>query len=217
MRLLIIEDEPDLLDALTKALIEEGYAVDTASDGEDALFKALSWEYDVIILDLMIPIIDGWELLKELRKKKATPVLILTARAALDDRIRGLDVGADDYLVKPFELGELKARVRALVRRNAGQATNVIDLGNVRVDLARRIVEKNGKIIALTSREYSLIEYLALHRGRLVTRTELYDHLYGEQDDTLSNVLDVHVSKVRKKLGRELIVTRRGQGYQINV
>jgi two-component system OmpR family response regulator len=217
VRLLVIEDELDLLWALEKALQEEGYAVDTASDGEDGLFKATSWDYDAIVLDLMLPKLDGWELLKRLRRVKRIPVLVLTARDALSDRVKGLDTGADDYLVKPFERLELLARLRALVRRAAGQAAGVLEIADVKIDTASRTVNKNGESINLTPREYALIEFLALHRGKIVTRTMLYDHLFDENEESLSNLLDVHVSNLRKKLGADFIVTRRGQGYMIDV
>ena len=217
MRLLVIEDELDLLQALEKALREEGYAVDTASDGEDGLFKATSWNYDAVVLDLMLPKLDGWELLKRLRCIKQTPVLVLTARDALPDRVKGLDTGADDYLVKPFERLELLARLRALVRRAAGQGVSVLEIGDVKIDTASRTVTRRGEAINLTPREYALVEFLAFRRGKIVTRTMLYDHLFDENEDSLSNLLDVHVSNLRKKLGPDFIVTRRGQGYLIDV
>ena len=217
MRLLVVEDELDLLRALEKALQEAGYAVDTASDGEDGLFKATSWDYDAIVLDLMLPKLDGWELLKRLRHVKKTPVLVLTARDALPDRVKGLDTGADDYLVKPFERLELLARLRALVRRAAGQATAVLKVGDVEIDTASRTVMRQGTSINLTPLEYALVEFLVLRRGRIVTRTMLYDHLFDENEDSLSNLLDVHVSNLRKKLGADFVVTRRGQGYLIDV
>jgi two-component system, OmpR family, response regulator len=217
VRLLVVEDELDLLRALEKSLCEEGYAVDTAADGEDGLFKATAWDYDAVILDLMLPKLDGGELLKRLRRVKATPVLILTARDALSDRVQELDAGADDYLVKPFERLELLARVRALIRRSAGQASAAIELGDVKMDTVSRVVTRQGKAVNLTPREYALLEFLALHRGTIVTRTMLYDHLFDENEDSLSNLLDVHVSNLRKKLGSDLIVTRRGQGYLIDV
>jgi two-component system, OmpR family, response regulator len=217
VRLLVVEDELDLLRALEKAFREEGYAVDTASDGEDGLFKATTWEYDAIVLDLMLPKLDGGDLLKRLRRVKTTPVLVLTARDALPDRVKGLDMGADDYLVKPFERLELLARLRALVRRSAGQAVSVLAIGDVTIDMASRTVARHGKSVNLTPREYALLEFLALHRGKIVTRTMLYDHLFDENEDSLSNLLDVHVSNLRKKLGADFIITRRGQGYLIDV
>ena len=152
-------------------------------------------------------------LLRNLRKTKATPVLLLTARDSIQDRVFGLDQGADDYLVKPFELKELLARVRALIRRTAGQATNEIQIGELQIDIGCKKATIAGEDIALTAREYALLEMLALNRGKLVTRTMIYDHIFGEEDDTLSNIVDVHVSHLRKKIGRELIETRRGQGY----
>lgn len=215
MRILLIEDEADLLSGLARALREEGYAVDTADDGEEGLYKAQSAEYDAVVLDVMLPRMDGWEVLRSLRQSRKTPVLMLTARDAARDRVRGLDTGADDYLVKPFDLGELFARLRALIRRSAGQTRNVIELGEVVVDTAARSVSVSGNPVSLTAREYVLLEFLALHRGETVTRSTLYEHLFDEDDDTLSNLLDVHVSNLRKKLGRELIATRRGHGYGI--
>jgi len=215
MRILIVEDEPDLLHSLAKALREEGYAVDTAAEGEDGLFKAESADYDAVVLDVMLPKLDGWQILSSLRKTKKTPVLMLTARDQTRDRVRGLDTGADDYVVKPFDLPELFARLRALIRRSANKTTNRLEIGDVAIDTAARNVTRAGKPVELTAREYSLLEFLALHRGEVVTRTALYEHLFDEDDATLSNLLDVHVSNIRKKLGHDFIVTRRGHGYCI--
>lgn len=215
MRILIVEDEPDLLRALAQALREEGYAVDTATDGDDGLFKAENWEYDTIVLDIMLPKLDGWEVLRRLRKTKKTPVLMLTARDQTRDRVRGLDTGADDYLIKPFDLAELLARLRALIRRSANQTRAAIEIGDVVIDTSGRKISLAGETVALTAREYALVEYLALHRGQVITRTVLYEHLFDENDSTLSNLLDVHVSNVRKKLGHDFIATRRGHGYCI--
>src|SRR5438105_12524182 len=171
MRILIVEDEPDLLASLAKALREAGYAVDTAEEGEDGLYKAQSSDYDAIVLDVMLPKLDGWGLLQKLRRTKKTPVLMLTARDASRDRIRGLDIGADDYVVKPFDLSELLARLRALIRRNAGQTRNIMEIGEVTIDIAARNITHGGQPINLTAREYALVEFLAMHRGKLVTRT----------------------------------------------
>lgn len=215
MRILVVEDEPDLLRALAQALREEGYAVDSATDGEDGLFKAENWEYDAVVLDIMLPRLDGWEVLRRLRKTKKTPVLMLTARDQSRDRVRGLDTGADDYVVKPFDLPELLARLRALIRRTANQTRAAIEIRDVLIDTAGRNISRAGELIALTAREYALVEYLALHRGEVITRTALYEHLFDENDSTLSNLLDVHVSNVRKKLGHDFIMTRRGHGYCI--
>jgi len=215
MRLLIIEDEADLLSSLAKALREEGYAVDTASDGEEGLFKALETGYDAVILDVMLPVMDGWTILKKLRVRRTTPVLMLTARDASRDRVQGLDLGADDYLIKPFDLEELFARVRALIRRAAGVSKPVVQIGSVRIDISSRQVFRSGKEIVLTHREFTLLEFLAMHRGEVVSRTALYEHLFDENEATLSNLLDVHISNLRSKLGSELIMTRRGFGYCI--
>lgn len=215
MRILVVEDEPDLLRSLAQALREEGYAVDPAADGQDGLYKAESWDYDAIVLDVMLPKLDGWQLLQRLRQKKKTPVLMLTARDRSADRVKGLDIGADDYLVKPFDLPELLARLRALIRRTTQQTQSRIVLGDVEIDLAARRLTRDGREIVLTAREYSLVEYLALHRGEVISRTVLYEHLFDENDSTLSNLLDVHVSNIRKKIGAEFIVTRRGLGYAI--
>ena len=215
MRILVIEDEADLLASLAKALREEGYAVDTAADGEEGLYKARSWEYDALVLDVMLPRLDGWGVLQRLRETRKTPVLMLTARDAARDRVRGLDTGADDYVVKPFDLDELFARLRALIRRAAGRPHNRIEIGDLVIDTAARRVTSAGQAVALTAREYALLEFLALHHGEVVTRTTLYEHLFDENDDTLSNLLDVHVSNLRKKLGGGCITTHRGHGYSI--
>src|SRR6266478_5920747 len=215
MRILVVEDEPRLLLSLGKALREEGYAVDTAEEGEEGLYKAETNDYNAIVLDVMLPHLDGWQILERLRHKKPTPVLMLTARDAAPDRVRGLDGGADDYLVKPFDLSELLARLRALIRRSAGQARPDIQLGEVVIDTRARSVMRAGQPASLTSREYAILEYLALHRGEVISRSALYEHLFDETDDTLSNLIDVHVFSIRKKLGHELIATRRGQGYCI--
>jgi two-component system OmpR family response regulator len=215
MRVLIVEDEPDLLAGLMKALREEGYAADGAADGEEGLYKAENNDYDAIVLDVMLPRMDGWELARRLRQSKKTPVLMLTARDAVRDRVRGLDTGADDYLVKPFDLDELRARLRALIRRSASQARACLTIGDVTIDTAGRTVSRKGAAVALTAREYGLVEYLALHQGEVVTRTTLYENLFDENDSTLSNLLDVHVSNIRKKLGHDFITTRRGHGYCI--
>jgi two-component system OmpR family response regulator len=215
MRVLIVEDEPDLVQSLEQALREEGYAVDTALDGAEGLWKAQSWEYDAIVLDIMLPARDGWQVLAELRRSKKVPVLMLTARDGVTDRVRGLDLGADDYLVKPFSLSELLARLRALIRRAHGEASATIEIGDVVIDVNARTVRQAGRTVHLTGREYAIVELLALHRGKLVSRTTLYDHLFGEDDDSLSNLIDVHIFNIRKKLGNEFVHTRRGEGYII--
>ncbi len=213
MRILVVEDEPRLLRNLAKALREEGYAVDTAEAGDDGLYKAEHQPYDAIVLDVMLPRLDGWQVLDRLRKNHPTPVLMLTARDTPKDRVRGLDAGADDYLIKPFDLPELLARLRALIRRSASLAQPLITIADIVIDTRARSVKRGGEPVPLTAREYGILEYLAIHRGEVVSRTTLYEHLFDETDDTLSNLLDVHIFSIRKKLGRDLIATRRGQGY----
>lgn len=213
MRLLLVEDEPNLLLTLSRALREESYAVDIAGDGETGLYHAQSWDYDAIILDIMLPKLSGWEVLETLRRTKSTPVLMLTALDDTSARVKGLDNGADDYLVKPFDLSELFARIRALIRRTHGAAKEIIDIDGVTVNTLARKVYRQNREIELTAREYGILEYLSRRFGHTVTRTELFEHLFDEHDDSISNVIDVHVSGIRKKLGQHIIKTRRGLGY----
>jgi two-component system, OmpR family, response regulator len=215
VRVLVIEDEPDIRRLLREILEESGYSVDTAADGCDGLSKATVWPYDAVILDLLLPQMDGWDVLEQLRETHKTPVLILSARDALSDRVLGLDLGADDYLVKPFERAELLARLRALIRRSAGQTQTTLRLGDLMIDLRGRCVKRGENDLGLTAREFALLEYLVLHRGRVVSRSEIYDHLLDDADNSLSNSLDVHISNLRKKLCTDVIETRRGQGYVI--
>ena len=217
MRLLVIEDEVKLAEYLRKGLTEEGYVVDVAHNGVDGLHLAMEGDYDLLVLDGMLPGIDGLGLLAALRQSKQTPVLMLTARDAPRDRVRGLDTGADDYLVKPFDLSELLARIRALIRRGAGKPWPRIEIRDIVIDVKSRTVTRAGQPVWLTAREYAILEYLAYHRGEVVTRTALYEHLMDESDDTLSNLVDVHVFGIRKKLGADLIATRRGHGYCIEI
>lgn len=215
MRLLVIEDDPAIQRSLAESLREESYAVDVADDGESGLFKALSTAYDCIILDVMLPKLNGWEVLAKLREKAATPVLMLTALGSTEQRVKGLDSGADDYLPKPFELDELFARVRALIRRASGQTHSVMQIRELTLDTVARRVQVAGNDITLTAREYVLLEYFILHRGQVVSRSDLYEHLFDEDDDSMSNLLDVHISNLRRKIGHEFIVTHRGHGYSI--
>jgi two-component system OmpR family response regulator len=217
MRVLIVEDEEELAETVRKAFVEDGFSVDVAADGESGLFNAQSWAYDAIILDLMLPRMGGFDVLKKVRAKSTTPVLILTARDGVDDKVKGLNTGADDYLTKPFQLTELIARVRALVRRSAGKPSPILKVGDLEIDTVARLIRRKGKAVELTPKEFALAEFMALHRGELVTRTMIYDHLYDETDDTLSNVLDVYVSNLRRKLGKNFIETRRNQGYILGV
>ena len=213
MRILVVEDEADLARAVKQALAEDGFSVDVAMDGETGAWNALSLDYDAVVLDLMLPKLDGWAVLARIREKKRTPVLILTARDGVSDRVRGLNGGADDYLTKPFSIEELIARVRALIRRSAGRPDPVIRIEDIEINTASRTVKRGEEGIHLTGKEYALLELLALHRGELVTRTMIYDHIYDEEGDTFSNIVDVYVANLRKKLGKDLIETRRGQGY----
>lgn len=215
MRLLIVEDEPDLLRALARALREDGFAVDTAEDGEAGCYKALENDYDAIILDWMLPVMAGIEVLSALREKKETPVIMLTAKSGVDHRIQGLRAGSDDYLTKPFDMNELRARIQALIRRSGRVGQDRIVIGDIVVDTWEKSIHYSGAEVTLTAREYALVEYLAMRRGKLVSRTELFEHLFDENEDSSSNLLDVRVSLVRKKLGADFIQTKRGLGYCI--
>lgn len=215
MRVLIVEDERELREGICLLLREEGYAVNTATDGREGLSMAESCDYDAVILDVMLPTLDGWQVLDRLREKKLTPVLMLTGLREVSDRVRGLDGGADDYVIKPLNFEELSARLRVIIRRQANNGRKVIDIGDVRVDTGMRVISKGGEAIQFTPHEYKLVEFLAMHRGTVVSRTKLYEHLSDENESTASNVLDVHVSNIRKKLGKDFITTRRGHGYCI--
>jgi DNA-binding response OmpR family regulator len=218
VRLLIVEDYGPLRDSLTRGLRDAGYAVDATGSGRDGLWYAQNHPYDVVILDVMLPGIDGFELLRRLRRAgHTTHVLVLTARDAVADRVTGLDLGADDYLVKPFAFDELLARLRAMVRRRYDRVDPVIRIGDLEVDTRARRARRGGRVVGLSAREYALLEYLAHRAGQIVSRTELWDHAYDEAAEPGSNVLDVHISHLRRKIDdgsdRKLIHTRRGQGY----
>jgi DNA-binding response OmpR family regulator len=218
MKLLLVEDHKPLARALKQGLEEEGYAVDLAADGEEGDYKARTSTYDVIILDLMLPKIDGITLLQNWRKSGINNhVLILTAKGELGDKVRGLDLGADDYLTKPFEIDELLARVRALVRRKHDVKDPVIRIHDMEIDTAARSVTRSGQRIHLTPREYALLEFLAFHQGKVVTRPMIWEHLYDEEDENTSNVVDVYIRYLRNKIDRgfepPLILTRWGEGY----
>lgn len=218
MRILLVEDYAPLRKSTAQGLEEAGFAVDAAADGEEGLWYAKSNDYDVIILDLMLPGIDGLTILKRLREAGSTVhVLILTARDTLEDRVKGLNVGADDYLVKPFAFAELLARVRALVRRRYETKNPAIRIGDLEIDTAGRMVRRAGETIELTAREYALLEFLAMRAGELVSRTDIWEHVYDFHSSAQSNVVDVYIGYLRHKIEREgrprLIHTRRGQGY----
>ena len=217
MRLLIVEDEPDLRRALARALTDEHFAVDTSSDGEDGLFRALHVDYDAIVLDLMLPKKSGEEVLDGLRQSgRMTPVILLTAKDLGSDRVAGLNRGADDYLTKPFLIEELVARIHALIRRAARQPAPAVNVGDLKINLAARRVYRNEEEIELTGREYSILELLVRRRGDVVARTTLSEHLYSDDSELMSNAIDVHVASLRRKLGASLIQTRRGLGYLID-
>ncbi len=221
MRVLVVEDSPRLQRTLGLALRKSGYAVDSATDGEEGLWLAESHDYDVIVLDVMLPKRDGFSVLAELRRKnRPAHVLLLTARDTVADRVAGLDSGADDYLVKPFALEELLARVAALCRRAYGTKQTRLIIGDLEIDTAARHATRAGRALDLTAREYLLLEYLARRRGQVVSRAEIEEHIYNEQVDPLSNVVDSAVSCLRKKLAAAaaapLIHTRRGLGYVLD-
>src|SRR5262245_29498260 len=218
MRVLIVEDQERLRTWLSKGLKEADFAVDAAADGAEGLWYAQSNQYDVIILDLMLPCMDGLTILRRLREAgRQDHVLVLTAKDTVGDRVEGLDCGADDYLVKPFAFEELMARVRALVRRSYGKHSAMIEVGDVRIDTAKRLVWRGAQLLDLRAMEYKLLEYLAQRTGETVSRSEIWEHLYDFNSQTLSNVVDVHVRNLRRKLDRDgetsLIQTRRGLGY----
>lgn len=214
MRLLVVEDDKDLNRQIVTALENAGYAVDKAFDGEEGLYLGETEPYDAVILDLGLPKVDGVAVLQGWRREgKTMPVLILTARDRWSDKVSGFDAGADDYVVKPFHIEELLARVRALLRRAAGHATSELICGPVRLDTRASRVVVDGNPVKLTSHEYRLLAYLMHHQGRVVSRTELVEHLYDQDFDRDSNTIEVFVGRLRKKLGVEVIETVRGLGY----
>lgn len=217
MRILLVEDYPPLVRSVTQGLREAGYAVETAADGSQGLALAQAAAWDAIILDVMLPGLDGFEVLRALRAANLrTPVLMLTARDAVADRVHGLDLGADDYLLKPFAFEELLARLRAVVRRGYQGPDNTVRVADLEIDTAARVVRRAGEVIALSAREYALLEYLAARAGQVVSRAEIWEHVYDFAADPSSNVIDVYIGYLRKKLDQReprLIHTRRGQGY----
>lgn len=218
MRILVVEDEVKVASFIRRALEEESYAVDLCADGSQGLDLASEGTYDLVILDLMLPSLPGMEVLKELRKQKIqTPVLILTARSKVDQKVQGLDAGADDYLTKPFAIEELLARVRALLRRNSGEATGLLQADDLVLNPATREVTRSGQRIELTAKEYALLEYMMRNAGRVLTRPMISEHVWNLDFDTFTNVIDVYVNYLRNKIdrGRErkLIHTLRGSGY----
>ncbi|MBX3728414.1 MAG: response regulator transcription factor [Candidatus Sumerlaeia bacterium] len=220
MRILLVEDSQRLRRTMTEGLRREGFSVDTAAEGNEALQQALEQPYDLIVLDLMLPGLDGLSILQKLREAgNAAHVLVLTARAAVEDRVRGLELGADDYLVKPFAFEELVARIRALGRRSYQRKNPVVELAGLRVNVSNRTVEREGESIELTRKEYALLEYLLHNRGVVVSRDQIEAHIYDDRVDPTSNVVDVLVCNLRRKIDRpgapSVVQTRRGMGYLV--
>lgn len=217
MRLLVIEDDPDLNRQLTSALQDQGYVVDTAKDGEEGHYLGDTEPYDAVVLDLGLPVLDGVSVLEKWRRAgRKMPVLILTARDRWSDKVAGFDAGADDYVAKPFHMEELLARIRALLRRSAGHASSEITCGPVMLDTKSARVTVNGTAVKLTSLEFRLLAYLMHHKGKVVSRTELVDHLYDQDFDRDSNTIEVFVGRLRKKLGVDVLHTIRGMGYCVS-
>ncbi|MBI5563179.1 MAG: response regulator transcription factor [Deltaproteobacteria bacterium] len=220
MRILVVEDEKDLALIIKQGLEEEGYVVDVAHDGEEGLYMAENYPIDAVILDIMLPALDGLAVLSRMRKKGLmTPVILLTARDALLDKIKGLDTGADDYLTKPFVFQELLARVRSLLRRKGEVKQAVIQIAGLEINTASHEVKRNGKQISLSAREYALLEFLAYKKGNVVSRSDIVEHIYNEDSEMDSNVVDVYVNYLRNKIDKgfpaKLIHTVRGAGYML--
>jgi len=218
MKVLLAEDDQRIANFIIKGLRENAYAVDAAADGEDALYQAAINIYDAIILDVMMPVKDGFAVCRELRESGVkTPVLMLTARDAIDDKISGLDYGADDYLTKPFEFGELLARLRALLRRSGEIRPPKIVVEDLEIDTTAQTVRRGGREISLTTKEYTLLEYLAREKGKVLGRAEIAEHVWDENFDVFSNLIEVYVNRLRSKMDEgydvQLIHTRRGAGY----
>ena len=216
MRVLIVEDEPNLGQQLKNTLEAAGYAIDLATDGEEGHYLGANESYDAVVLDLGLPEIDGLTVLDRWRKEGRTmPVLVLTARDSWSDKVAGLDAGADDYVAKPFQTEELIARLRALIRRASGNASSELTAGEVRLDTRSGKVTKAGEAVKLTAQEYKLLSYLLHHKGKVVSRTELIEHIYDQDFDRDSNTIEVFVTRIRKKLGQDVITTIRGLGYSL--
>ena len=222
MRLLVVEDEKKLNELITKKLKKEYYGVDSCFDGEEAIRYVEGTEYDAVILDIMLPKLDGFEVIKRIRaKKNKVPILLLTARDNIDDKVKGLDYGADDYLVKPFIFEELMARIRVLLRRNSGNADNVVTIANLKVDLDAKTVFRDDVLIKLSGREYSILEYLIRNKGKILPRERIEDHIWNYEYEGGTNVIDVYIRYLRKKIDDgytpKLIHTVRGLGYVLRV
>lgn len=217
MRILVVEDEAALAAQLRQALVQAGYAVDVASDGEEGHFLGDTEAYDAVILDLGLPVVDGLTVLKRWRSAGSTvPVLILTARASWQEKVDGIDAGADDYLAKPFRMEELQARLRALIRRASGHASAEIICGPVRLDTRTSQVTVDGVFLSLTAHEFRVLSYLMHHPGKVISRAELTEHLYAQDFDRDSNTIEVFIGRLRRKLGVDIIKTVRGMGYRLD-
>jgi len=222
MRILVIEDDEKIADALRRSLIDQHYSVDTAGDGEEGDYLAKTNDYDLIILDIMLPGMDGWQVCRSIRREKInTPILMLTALDSVEDKISGLDEGADDYLTKPFHLGELLARIRSLVRRQSDEKTTNIILGDLELDTAQRAVKRSGKEINLSSKEFALLEYFIMNKNKVLTRQMISEHVWDLNFDPQSNVIDSFVRFLRQKIDKgfdnQLIHTIRGVGYKLSI
>ncbi len=218
MRILLVEDEPRMANVIAKGLREQSYAVDVAADGEEALYQTSINDYDLILLDVLLPKRDGFEVCRELRARRdSTPILMLTARATIDDRVTGFDAGADDYLTKPFSFRELSARVRALMRRDSQLRPDAFQIEDLIVDSASHRVTRAAREIELTAKEYALLEFLARRAGQLVSRSEIATHVWDDSFDPFSNTIEVYMNRLRKKIDDDhpvkLLHTRRGEGY----
>ncbi len=223
MRILVVEDDPRMANLIARALRETGYAVDVVGNGTEAVEQGAIAPYDLVVLDILLPGTDGFSVCRQLRASSvSTPILMLSARSEIADRVRGLELGADDYLPKPFAVAELRARVGALMRRRSLPPQITLTVGSVRVDRSRRSVEVRGGIVELTGKEYALLEYLLLNRGRLVTRQEIAEHVWDDHFDPFSNLIEVYIGRLRQKIdlpgasrGASFLTTRRGEGYVV--
>lgn len=220
MKVLVIEDEIDLAEIIKQGLEENGFSVEACNDGGEGLFMAENYPYDAVVLDIMLPTMDGFTVLDKLRAKKVrVPVLVLTARGGMGDKVKGLDKGADDYVVKPFEFPELVARLKAIIRRNKGEASPLISIDDLNIDINSRTVKRGEQEIKLSSREYKILVYLALNKGRVLSRDQISDYIYDPDHDHESNIVDVYINYLRNRIDKgydnKLIQTVRGEGYTI--
>lgn len=220
MKILVIEDERDLNNVITRYLKKSGYSVDSAINGEDAVDFVQMSEYDIILLDIMMPIMNGYDFIDYLRKERIdTPVIFLTAKSQVEDKIKGLNLGADDYIVKPFSFDELIARINAIIRRRYGKQNNIVNIGELSIDMSSKVVKVDNSVIELTSKEYAVLEYLIHNKNKIVSRDQIRNHAWDFEYEGESNIIDVLIKNIRKKIGeneeRKFIYTKRGMGYVI--